>query len=722
MTRKPFGHLPSEAALLPPGSGSTSQWADRTRSNVKVKAMHVPASAVLAAMILVTAFEPGTASERKVIQRQARETLTAVELDCGDTLAFTLQNGQTRTLTLEQTGARVLLTNLEKPKHGFHGGGTVYELDCRVRIDGHPMTMRRYVPVQQSFYEPYVVNGMRIWFDAVREIGDLLNENHGECIPKKQARFAVQDATMPICPQPLRPWYPSRANSIDVHECYNGNDCWMGPYQGADAHGGLDVNMAIGTPLWAPIDFDDHFLFDSLAAGDNNNRWRGVRRWPQGDVWTLQSHHVVRLLVPEHTPIRQGTHYAVAAGVLCGSHAHSHFVFKVSRQDEEILLDPWILFWQIFENNKRRAAAIRALMAALEPAGTGKPVAFESRSSAGTAGNGLLHYWTFGDGGWSNHPNPTHTYLKPGIWPVTLVVDDGVDRASFTQHVTVDGEPVDRPGLAIAAPEEVTFRRRAVHAMDVYGEPVRCIPHTLEFVARPRSRPKPAAKTAVLQNIGAGKLSDARFSVDYQDVAGWLEITHSGSGSDQQLSVAVDASRLKPKLGSYVAIVTVDCPGAVNSPQSFRVHLTVPEQPPPSTVIVDNLDRASCATPYFWLAPRFHFGWPQGYRDTYLTSAGRAAEGEFVRFTPDLAAGKYEVSFTGETPFQPSKQLSAEIRFAVRVRHKHGTDTVWVEPLKSRSIGTFEFEEGTDGHVEIHAGGAKGVVVADAIVFQRVSR
>jgi hypothetical protein len=303
---------------------------------------------------------------------------------------------------------------------------------------------------------------------------------------------------------------------------------------------------------------------------------------------------------------------------------------------------------------------------------------------------------------------------------VTLVVDDGVQRASSTQHVAVDGEPVDLPGLAIAALEEVTFRRRPLHSMDVYGRPVPFIPHTLEFVARPKSRPRPAAKTVLLQNAGAGKLSDGQFKIEHCDVAGWLKITGSGSGNLQRLTVAVDASRLKPKLGSYVAVVTVDCPHALNSPQSFRVHLSVPEQPPPSTVTLDNLDEACYATPYFWLAPRFHYGWPKGYRDTYLTNAARPIEGEFVRFRPDLAAGTYAVSFAEQTPFRPSKQTGPDIRFAVRVRHRHGTDTIWAEPLESQSIGTFEFDEGTDGYVEIQAGGAQGIVVADAIVFERV--
>ena len=128
---------------------------------------------------------------------------------------------------------RVVLTNLKRPKEGFPGGGTIYAFGCRVEIDGQPMMMIRYVPVQASFYEPYIVDGVRIWLDGVREIGKMFNESHGACVPRKAARFALQDATLPICAEEeLRPWYPNAGNRIDARACYNGDDVWMGTYFG----------------------------------------------------------------------------------------------------------------------------------------------------------------------------------------------------------------------------------------------------------------------------------------------------------------------------------------------------------------------------------------------------------------------------------------------------------------------------------------------------------
>ncbi|MFC1613674.1 PKD domain-containing protein [Gemmatimonadota bacterium] len=644
---------------------------------------------------------------------EAGETLTPVELDRGDTLKFKLHNGRIRILVLEETSAEVLLTNLEDTKVEQPGGGTLLYFSCKVRVDGHPMTMERYICSQESFYEPYVINGMRIWFDAVRDIFDVTAEKHGDCAPSGQARFAVSDASRPICPEQLVDWCPGLNGFIDISTCYNGDDCWMGPYWGGSAHGGLDINHPRGTPIWAPLDFDNNYYFNSVAAGDNNNRWRGIRHWPDGSVWVLQTHHVVRLLVPEHSPIKRGTQIAEGAGVWSGEHTHSHFVFKVNREDREYMLDPWIIFWQIFENNKDKEGRIRASIFPLSSGKTGESVSFSSAGSRmGSSGSELTCFWTFGDGGWSNLSNPSHTYLKPGIYPVTLVVDDGIDKSSFTQHITIDGQQQDSPGLVLRAPDEFTFRIRPVSAMDVYGRPVKHVPHTLEFLARP-SRPVPHSKIVVIGNNGSGTLPPVKINpITYCSGANWLRVSPKGTGNAQMLEIQIDATGLKP--GQYSATVPVECPGLVNSPQGFRVSLEVPGFPPVTHVTVDDHDPGFYCTPYFWVGHRFKRWKHKGFCSFYLTNGSRASRGEFVRFTPDLEAGRYEVSFSKATPFA---QMS---RFTVRVRHKDGDKTIEVEPGKSRVIGTFSFDEGSDGFIELQAEGSKGEVLADAVVFSPV--
>ena len=55
-------------------------------------------------------------------------------------------------------------------------------------------------------------------------------------------------------------------------------------------------------------------------------------------------------MVPERTPLKAGTPYATGAGVAVGSHQHSHFMFRVLEQGGDYLLDPWILFREMWRD------------------------------------------------------------------------------------------------------------------------------------------------------------------------------------------------------------------------------------------------------------------------------------------------------------------------------------------------------------------------------------
>jgi hypothetical protein len=324
----------------------------------------------------------------------------------------------------------------------------------------------------------------------------------------------------------------------------------------------------------------------------------------------------------------------------------------------------------------------------------------------------LKYYWTFGDGAWSDLAYPSHTYLEPGIYPVTLVVDDGVDRSSFTQHITIDGQKQNSTGLILIAPDEFTFRIRHSSEMDVYGWPVKQIPHTLEFLARP-SRPLPDSKIVEIKNAGSGSLAPVKIHpISYHGVGSWLKVFPKGSGNMQTLEIQVDATDLNP--GHYSATVNVECPGAANSPQGFRVSLKVPNYPPVSHVTVDDQDPGFYCTPYYWVGHRFKQCKDQGFSFFNLTDGGRSASGEFVRFTPDLKEGNYKVSFSNRTPFEQTD------RFKLMIHHGNGDTTIVAQPGITRDIGTFYFTEGTDGYVELHSGGAEGEVLADAVIFSPV--
>jgi hypothetical protein len=294
------------------------------------------------------------------IARTAKPTLTAVEMLHGDTLRFTMLDGRIAEIALLDTGAEILHTTLQTPGVEEPRGRTTYRFWADCAVNGRPMRLEREVGTQRSFYEPWVVDGVRIWLDAVEAIFQFMRETHSPCRltgrgahsgpERNQARLALQDAGARICPETVHPWCPLPAGGLRIEQCFRGEDCWLGAYDGASAHGGLDLNHPKGTPLFAPIGFDDQFLYNSLAMGHNNNRWRGIRRWPDGSQWVLQSCHMTQLTVPEHTPLAPGQHYADGAGVYTGSVEHSHFAFAVFDSGELVRLDPWILFWQMYRD------------------------------------------------------------------------------------------------------------------------------------------------------------------------------------------------------------------------------------------------------------------------------------------------------------------------------------------------------------------------------------
>jgi gliding motility-associated-like protein len=72
---------------------------------------------------------------------------------------------------------------------------------------------------------------------------------------------------------------------------------------------------------------------------------------------------------------------------------------------------------------------------------------------------GQNFFWTFGDGGTSTAMNPTHNYLNPGTYTITLIViDSNTCNISDTtsKSITVYGDPVSAFSFAPVPPEENT--------------------------------------------------------------------------------------------------------------------------------------------------------------------------------------------------------------------------------------------------------------------------
>ena len=105
-----------------------------------------------------------------IIKKQTKSTLTPVEMDIGDILHFTLKNGDVGRLKLLSTGARVVSTDLKSFEKEVDGAITIYRFFCQIEVNGKLYRLEREVPTQKSFYDPWEIEGITIWFDAVSVI------------------------------------------------------------------------------------------------------------------------------------------------------------------------------------------------------------------------------------------------------------------------------------------------------------------------------------------------------------------------------------------------------------------------------------------------------------------------------------------------------------------------------------------------------------------------
>jgi hypothetical protein len=87
----------------------------------------------------------------------------------------------------------------------------------------------------------------------------------------------------------------------------------------------------------------------------------------------------------------------------------------------------------------------------------------------------------------------------------------------------------------------------------------------------------PAAQTVTVSNVGSGTLASPTTAISYGSGDGWLTVTPSGAAAPYTLTVQPSISALGA--GTYTATVSVSSAGAVNSPQTFAVSLTVLAQP-----------------------------------------------------------------------------------------------------------------------------------------------
>ena len=99
-----------------------------------------------------------------------------------------------------------------------------------------------------------------------------------------------------------------------------------------------------------------------------------------------------------------------------------------------------------------------------------------------------------------------------------------------------------------------------------------------QLSAKFRQGEKVGDQTFVIRNQGAGNLSyNLKVGYSAADETGWL-LLNPGRGeipAGQQAMVTVSFNAAKLSAGMYAAILIVESPGAVNSPQSLQVNLQV---------------------------------------------------------------------------------------------------------------------------------------------------
>lgn len=86
----------------------------------------------------------------------------------------------------------------------------------------------------------------------------------------------------------------------------------------------------------------------------------------------------------------------------------------------------------------------------------------------------------------------------------------------------------------------------------------------------------PPAQTVTVSNAGVGTLAPPVTTTSYTgQPSGWLTVTVSGTAAPYTLTVQPSVTGLLPRPVPYSATISVDCPGASNTPLSVDVQLTV---------------------------------------------------------------------------------------------------------------------------------------------------
>jgi hypothetical protein len=201
------------------------------------------------------------------------------------------------------------------------------------------------------------------------------------------------------------------------------------------------------------------------------------------------------------------------------------------------------------------------------PAGGADPVPQTIAASDGGGGAGPLAaptaQITYGNGsGWLG------ATVSGTAAPYAITVQASVGAlAPGTYLATLD---VDSPG-ASASPQSVSVSL----VVGSSSQPTMVLsPAALSFTSV--GGMTPPAQTVAVSNAGVGALAPPVATTKYQgQEKDWLTVTVSGSAAPYTLTVQPIVTGLPPRPGADLASISVDCPGASNTPLAVAVQLTV---------------------------------------------------------------------------------------------------------------------------------------------------
>jgi hypothetical protein len=213
-----------------------------------------------------------------------------------------------------------------------------------------------------------------------------------------------------------------------------------------------------------------------------------------------------------------------------------------------LTLNPTSLAFSVQEGD----AAPAAQQVTAKNSGGGTMATVSTATTYGSGGSGWLTVTKGGSGDSQSLDNKVDT---SGLTPNTY---------SATVKVTATG--------ATNSPQSYTVSFTVKAKPSTTDPTIDLDPTTLSFSAE-EGGSAPASQSVSVANVGAGTMAAVTSKVTFINGDGWLTVTESGSDNSQSLENSVDPTGLSPD--TYTATVSVDAPGASNTPQNYTVSLTV---------------------------------------------------------------------------------------------------------------------------------------------------